>query len=311
MSYFHRPDARLDEQDAPSDSPRSPFASPEAPRSRFGPADAPRSPFADYAARFANWVTGADRIAEPPDADYYEPARDPVREVSPDSAAPPAPEPESDVASRFPVAPFGYNRAVVDEHLIGLERELAELRAASEPPVSVTDELERIGEQTASILVVAHDQAHETTRLAQEQADRCVADAAANAVAITTEAKERLRELDGETDSVWRERERLLDDVRTVSAALATLADEASERFPAAEQAAVPQRAQAFSSSSGLQDTEAFPMAFGGQSTEAFPMASDSEEPAQPESSPGHKETQPGDTGSWLAGLEPPDQQTQ
>ena len=114
------------------------------------------------------------------------------------------------------MAPFGYNRAAVDEHLIGLEREIAELRAATATltPMSITEELERIGEQTASILVVAHDKANETTRRAQEQAERCVADAAANAVAITDEAKQRLRELDSETDSVWRERERLLEDVR-------------------------------------------------------------------------------------------------
>jgi cell division septum initiation protein DivIVA len=81
--------------------------------------------------------------------------------------------------------------------------------------------------------VVAHDQAHETTRRAQEQAERCVADAAANAVEITAEAKSRLRELDEETDSVWRERERLLEDTRAVSVRLASLVDEAESRFPA------------------------------------------------------------------------------
>ena len=125
----------------------------------------------------------------------------------------------------------------MDEHLATLERELDELRSKREPLGSITDELERIGEQTASILVVAHDQAHETTRLAQEQAERCVADAAANAVAMTEDAKQRLRDLDNETDAIWRERERLLEDVRVVSAALANLADQASDRFPAAEPA--------------------------------------------------------------------------
>ncbi len=123
----------------------------------------------------------------------------------------------------------------MDEHLAGLERELEALRAQHAPMASITDELERIGEQTASILVVAHDQANETTRLAQQQAERCVADAAANAVQMTAEAKAKLRDLDAETDAVWRERERLLEDVRVVSTALANLADQASERFPAAE----------------------------------------------------------------------------
>ena len=109
----------------------------------------------------------------------------------------------------------------------------AELREQVTPPMSITEEIERIGEQTASILVVAHDQAHETTRRAQEQAERCIADAAANAVAITAEAKERLRELDDETDAVWRERERLLEDTRAVSEQLGALVQEALDRFPA------------------------------------------------------------------------------
>jgi hypothetical protein len=80
--------------------------------------------------------------------------------------------------------------------------------------------------------VVAHDKAHETTRLAQEQADRCVADAASNAVALTEDAKRRLQSLDMETDTVWQERTRLLDDARAVGAALIALIDEAEARFP-------------------------------------------------------------------------------
>ncbi len=199
--------------------------------------DEPRSPFTDVAGRFANWITGADRLDDEQPETGYPPAPDPIRELTPSAqreeptGARPAPEAEE--PSRFPLSRFGYNRATVDQHLASLERELSELRASRGPTVSITEELERIGEQTASILVVAHDKANETTRLAQEQAERCVADAAANAVAMTAQAKHRLRELDAETDSVWRERERLLEDVRGVSAALASLADRAQERFPA------------------------------------------------------------------------------
>jgi hypothetical protein len=138
-------------------------------------------------------------------------------------------------AGRFPVGALGYNRAAVDDHVAALERELDELRSQRdlpEPPISITEEIERLGEQTASILVVAHDKAHETTRLAQEQADRCVADAASNAVAITEDAKRQLQSLDMETDTVWQERARLLDDARAVGSALIALIDEAEARFP-------------------------------------------------------------------------------
>jgi hypothetical protein len=134
--------------------------------------------------------------------------------------------------TRLPVGPLGYNRAAVDARIADLEKEIEELRGSEEPPISITEEIERLGEQTASILVVAHDQAHETTRLAQEQADRCIADAATNAVAITEEAKQHLRELDNETDAVWRERARLLEDARTTGLALVAMAEEAQERFP-------------------------------------------------------------------------------
>lgn len=140
---------------------------------------------------------------------------------------------DADTGGRFPVGPFGYNRTAVDQYVGELERELEDLRRARPaPPISINEEIERLGEQTASILVVAHDQANETTRRAQEQADRCIADAAANAVAMTAQAKQQLRELDSETDAVWQERQRLIDDVRCTAAALISLADEATERFP-------------------------------------------------------------------------------
>ncbi|MFZ0388708.1 MAG: DivIVA domain-containing protein [Solirubrobacteraceae bacterium] len=140
-------------------------------------------------------------------------------------------------SARFPVAPLGYNRQAVDEQFADLESELTQLRQAlaqqshGEPPMSIQEELERIGEETASILVVAHDKAHETTRIAQEQAERCIADAAANAVAITDEAKRKLAELEAETDGVSRRRERLIADVRNISGSLESLADDAERRF--------------------------------------------------------------------------------
>jgi cell division septum initiation protein DivIVA len=274
MSYFQRPDGGFDESPATTEDP-------------------PRSPFAEVAGRFANWISGADRMVGEQPQVSEESDHDPMRRLLPDPAATnEEPAAVSAEPSRFPLAPFGYSRAAVDEHLLGLERELAELRERDQPAVSITEELERIGEQTASILVVAHDKAHETTRLAQEQADRCVADAAANAVAITSQAKERLAELDSETDSVWRERERLLADVREVSTQLVTLAEEASARFPAADPSA------------GSQATVAFAMPAGPGSAQAGEGADET-----PDGDDRTPAPQSGDTGSWLAGFEPPDQQ--
>jgi hypothetical protein len=190
------------------------------------------------------------------------------------------------------------------------------MRSKRKPLTSITDELERIGEQTASILVVAHDQAHETTRLAQEQAERCVADAAANAVAMTEEAKQRLRDLDNETDAVWRERERLLVDVRVVSAALANLADQASDRFPAAEPATPAAAAFPAVGGTGSRGGHGIWEEVAAESEPAMaPMPQQVPEPQATEpfdvlgdsAEDDRRPTQPGDTGSWLAGLEPPD----
>jgi cell division septum initiation protein DivIVA len=281
MNNFHRPHGGLQEADALE--------------------EAPRSPFSDLAGRFATWMTGADRL--PVEETAPDPEAAPLsRPAKANGAEPPAAGADADSA-RFALAPFGYNRTAVDEHLAELERELAELRGQQAPMASITDELERIGEQTASILVVAHDQANETTRLAQEQAERCVADAAANAVQMTADAKAKLRDLDAETDAVWRERERLLEDVRVVSAALANLANQASERFPAAEPTpstgtfaavAAPARGIWEQAESEESDSGSDP-----QATEAFSVLDDGADDSS--------EMQPGDTGSWLAGLEPPD----
>jgi hypothetical protein len=141
---------------------------------------------------------------------------------------PPASEAQ---APRFPTARHGYERAAVDEHVAELERELAELRQASASAVAA--EIERIGEQTSAILRTAHEQAQETTRRGQLQADHVLSAAAANAVAITEDATQQLRQLDSDTDSVWRERGRLIDDVRIIATALLALAEDAAERFPA------------------------------------------------------------------------------
>ena len=271
MSHLHRPPVGLQEPETATEPTRSPFA--------------------DVAGRFANWITGMERIPEDEaDEDMMDqPMHDPMRQLTVSEAA--------EEASRFPVAALGYNRAAVDEYILGLEREIAELRAREPKPMSINEELARIGEQTASILVVAHNQASETTRLAEEQAERCVADAAANAVAITKEAKQRLREIDTETDSVWRERERLLQDMRDVSQALASLADEATARFP----------------SDGIADgdgTVAIETA-DPQATVAFTPAEHAEYGEYGEMQAAEEEhgthDRSGETATWLIGLEPPD----
>ncbi len=381
-------------------------------RPTVAPVEEPaRSPFSGVAARFANWLTGADRFADYDDEDEYEeydehdgreggeallghdrafadrgrgrslaergrghsvaergrgrslaergrgqgpaergrgPAiadrdrrqvlaeldRDqPLAELDRDQVvvdrdlggrieAEPGPLPEplaKGEPSRFPLVGLGYDPATVDEHIASVEGEIERLRAEIQP-LSVSEELERLGEQTASILVVAHDQAQETARLAREQAERCVADAKAEAAAITARASARLRELDDDTDAVWRERERLLEDVRMVSAALAKLAEDASARFPAAppqETAALEAIGSAADDAFGQMDRLAddamrarvgAPVGepVGGAMAELDVAAGGETMAAEPTAGRGGAEAATAgsdDTGSWLNGL--------
>jgi ElaB/YqjD/DUF883 family membrane-anchored ribosome-binding protein len=149
-------------------------------------------------------------------------------------------EPWGQVPPRFPLVRHGYDRGAVDtliadleQELSELDRELSELRTAAPVEDQIAEEIQRVGEQTSAILLAAHDKAQQTTRQAQEQADKVLADAAANAIAITKDANRKLHELEAEKLSVWRERARLLEDVGNLSNALSRLAGEAGRRFPA------------------------------------------------------------------------------
>jgi len=151
----------------------------------------------------------------------------------------------AEVLPRFPLSRHGYDCAVVDEHVAQLERELAEvdqelieLRARSASSDEVASEIKRIGEQTSAVLIAAHEQREEILRVARAEADRLVADATAEARAVTAAGEARLRELEAQNEAAHRERDRLLEDVRTVSAALVALADSAHERLPPKPQVA-------------------------------------------------------------------------
>ncbi len=97
-----------------------------------------------------------------------------------------------DSQDRYPRIRNGYDPIAVDRHVAELEREIDGLRGHQQPSQAVAEEIEKIGEQTSSILLMAHEQAQAIKREAQEQADRCLGDAAANAVKMTEDAKRKL-----------------------------------------------------------------------------------------------------------------------
>ena len=211
MSHFDRFTSTLDE--------------PEKQPSKVG------SRLADFGDRIARAFTVTDRRSFfPPESGGIEP---PYGEDAEPPYGEDTEQPWERIASRFPIALEGYDRAAVDLHLSELERELAQLRTSPPQDTAVAAEINKIGEQTSTILMTAHEQAQQITWRAKSQADHCIAEAASRAMAMTQQSEQRLRQLDAETDAIWSERAQLIEDVRGVASALTTLAEESARRFPA------------------------------------------------------------------------------
>jgi cell division septum initiation protein DivIVA len=148
--------------------------------------------------------------------------------------------PWEETSPRFPLARRGYECGAVDQYvaeleqeLVALDQELVQLRAQLPSAGEVTSEIQRVGQQTSAILIAAHEQAQETARNAEQEAERRMAEATSNAFAMTAEARQQVGELEREKASLRSERERLITDIRTLSAALAGVADDADQRFAA------------------------------------------------------------------------------
>lgn len=141
---------------------------------------------------------------------------------------------------RFPWSLRGYRRSAVDQHIAELEyelsdldRELAELRAAATLREEVANEMRRIGEETAGVLIEAHHQRDTIVRAAEEEATRLVADATAKATAITSESEARVRELEAQREAAHHQRDHLLENALAASSAIAEAVHAAHQQIPA------------------------------------------------------------------------------
>jgi F0F1-type ATP synthase membrane subunit b/b' len=163
-------------------------------------------------------------------------------------------DPEADPGEAdFPIVLRGYDRVAVDAYIRQARQMIDDLRATSSPEAAVRRALERVGEEVAGILQRAHDTAEKiTTQSRSEAEDRLVAargeaakiqaDAEAeleqarrDGVEIRAAAERKLTELDADTDRIWAERHRIVEDARELSRQLLGMADSAAERFPPAE----------------------------------------------------------------------------
>src|SRR4051812_33921230 len=135
----------------------------------------------------------------------------------------------------FPVALRGYDRDAVDAYVAHVNRAIAGLQAVRSPQAAIKHALDQVGDETRGILERAHETADEITSRSQAQAAQRLDTAEAEARELIAGAETRIRVLDNDADEIWRERRRLVEDVRVVADELAELADSAARRFPAEE----------------------------------------------------------------------------
>ncbi|MCW3066851.1 MAG: DivIVA domain protein [Solirubrobacterales bacterium] len=144
--------------------------------------------------------------------------------------------PLEDVASpEFAIALRGYDRHEVDAYVARVAQLVAELEATRVPEAAVRRALERVGEETSGILKRAHETAHELVTRSRAEAEDRLERARVEAEAIVVEARKGLKSIDDDTDRVWVERTRLLEDTRKLADAMLAVAESGIERFPPEE----------------------------------------------------------------------------
>lgn len=146
-------------------------------------------------------------------------------------------DPVAAVHADFPVALRGYDRLAVDAYVQQTSQLVAELHATRSPEAAVRKALERVGEQISGILQRAHTTAEEITGQSRAEAEDRLEHARIEAAEIVAGAHQRIKDLDADTDRIWIERHRIVDDARELAQQLTALADAAAERFPEAEAA--------------------------------------------------------------------------
>ncbi len=135
----------------------------------------------------------------------------------------------------FPVVFRGYDRAAVDEYVEDVSRLIAELESSRSPDAAVKRALDRVGEETSGILQRAREVEASITARARARAEERLRSAGREARAMREQAEARVRKLDEDTDVLWQERHRLLEDIERLSNRLGRVVTAANRRFPPAE----------------------------------------------------------------------------
>ncbi|MGI8572832.1 MAG: hypothetical protein ACR2L9_09470 [Solirubrobacteraceae bacterium] len=168
-----------------------------------------------------------------------------------------APDPD------FPVVLRGYDRIAVDAYVREANQLVEDLQATRSPETAIRRALERVGDEVSAILQQAHDAAAQITADARNEAQQVREQAAREAAAITAQGRSQVIELGADTERIWTERQRIVQDARALAGELAALAEAADRLPPAAEDLsatqglAMPRGPQSPEATSGPQSPEA------------------------------------------------------
>jgi len=147
-------------------------------------------------------------------------------------AAGEAPYADDPQAAEFPVVLRGYDRDAVDAYVARVSAVIEDLQASRSPQAAVRRALDRVGEETGSILRQAEVTAEQMTARSRAKADERLQHAESEARELRAAAEKHVRALDNDTEKIWQERQRLIDDTRKLADTLLAVADDAEERFP-------------------------------------------------------------------------------
>jgi cell division septum initiation protein DivIVA len=129
----------------------------------------------------------------------------------------------------------GYDRAAVDAYVDEMTQLVKDLESTQLRESVVQRALDEVGEQTASILQRAHETAEEITARSRAKAEGRLQRAEHEAEIVRRDADEYAERIVGDTRHLWEERQRLLEDLRSLADEVLGTADDAIERLPEPE----------------------------------------------------------------------------
>ena len=125
-----------------------------------------------------------------------------ARTAEPESAAYRAHVPADIRNITFPVGMRGYERDAVEAYVRRVNRVIAELEVTRSPQAAVKHAVERVSEQTKTILEEARESAEKITTTAQTEADEIVAQAKAKAADLVVAASSEADRVKAESDEL-------------------------------------------------------------------------------------------------------------